>query len=159
MAKNSLGHGGVRCASDCTCQRHYLSGCPEGCQCGKHSLKNSGQFQSGHAGRLLGGGAKTGWKGTADERFDSKVIPEPMSGCHLWLGAVDGTGYGSFKVDGKVLTAHAYADNRARGPLPHGLTRDHLCATRLCVNEDHIERVTRAENTRRELVRLGRVQQ
>lgn len=35
--------------------------------------------------------------GTADERFDSKYIPEPNTGCWIWTGAISGgTGYGSF---------------------------------------------------------------
>jgi hypothetical protein len=28
------------------------------------------------------------------ERFEERSIPEPNSGCHLWMGAVDKDGYG-----------------------------------------------------------------
>lgn len=36
-----------------------------------------------------------------------------------------------------------------RGPIPEGLYIDHLCRNRACVNPDHMEPVTKAENVRR----------
>jgi hypothetical protein len=39
----------------------------------------------------------------------------------------------------------------ANGPIPDGMTVDHLCRNRLCQNPGHLEIVTRAENTRREM--------
>ena len=152
MAESALGHGTERCRDGCGCRRHAHPGCAQGCACGKHAVRNSGQFRPGRGGRRMGGGSKAGWKGTADERFDAKVVVSP-DGCHLWTGAGSSNGYGSFKVNGKVMLAHAYADERARGPLPPGLTRDHLCGIQRCVNVDHLERVSRAENTRREMAR------
>jgi hypothetical protein len=35
------------------------------------------------------------------------------------------------------------------GPIPDGLTIDHLCRTPACVNPEHMEPVTMAENIRR----------
>ena len=35
------------------------------------------------------------------------------------------------------------------GPIPDGLTIDHLCRVRPCCNPSHMEPVTQAENTRR----------
>jgi len=37
----------------------------------------------------------------------------------------------------------------AKGPIPDGLTLDHLCRVRHCVNPDHLEPVTQTENRRR----------
>lgn len=141
----------ARCIEGCACKRHRHPGCAAGCTCAKHTSRNSGQFGSRLTGRAAGGGAKIGWKGTVDERFEAKVAYEPMSGCFLWTGAVGTNGYGYIKIDGRAVAAHAYADDRERGPLPPGLTRDHLCRVQTCVNPAHLERVTRAENSRREM--------
>jgi hypothetical protein len=37
------------------------------------------------------------------------------------------------------------------GTIPEGLTLDHLCFVPCCCNPDHLEPVTRAENTRRQM--------
>jgi len=85
---------------------------------------------------------------TADERFDLKIVPEPTSGCHLWIGGYSRkTGYGSFWFNGRSMPAHQYSWLRAHGELSHErIPLDHLCRTPLCVNESHLERVTRREN-------------
>lgn len=48
-------------------------------------------------------------KGTAEERFEAKFVPEPNSGCYLWTAAVTLEGYGQFFADGKKILAHRYA--------------------------------------------------
>ena len=45
--------------------------------------------------------------------------------------------------------AHRAAYALDVGPIPEGLTIDHLCRVRHCVRPDHLEPVTQAENTRR----------
>lgn len=91
----------------------------------------------------------------ANERFDDLTIPEPTSGCWLWIGAA-GTQprdqYGRFRLSGApndIIRAHVFAYERAHGPVPDGLQIDHLCRTTLCVNPDHLEAVTPTENMRR----------
>lgn len=79
--------------------------------------------------------------------FMEKVNLEPT--CILWHGATNSTGYGCFAVDGKSQLAHRVAWEAQRGPIPEGMTIDHLCRVRACVNVDHMEVVTAAENMRR----------
>ncbi len=83
------------------------------------------------------------------KRFEAKYIPEPNSGCWLWLGTGNQHGYGRFVVNGQITLAHRFAYETLKGPLVDGLELDHLCRMRCCVNPDHLEQVTHAENVRR----------
>ena len=84
---------------------------------------------------------------TAKEYLDrSKGDPDQ---CWPWQGATDARGYGvAFEPDGRDY-AHRYAYRELVGKLDEGMTVDHLCRVRSCVNPDHLEQVTRAENLRR----------
>jgi len=64
--------------------------------------------------------------------------------CWLWTGPV-WKGYG--KSSG--TTAHRHVWLALGRTIPAGLELDHLCRKPLCVNPDHLEPVTRAENIRR----------
>lgn len=76
--------------------------------------------------------------------FWDKCIPEPNSGCWLWLGRLR-RGYGRFARTG----CHRYAYRKLVGAIPDGLQIDHLCRTTCCVNPAHLEAVTQRENTLR----------
>lgn len=79
------------------------------------------------------------------------IIPEPNSGCWLWLGTLNTDGYAAFEFKGRGYRAHQVLyDEKFGAPAP-GLERDHLCRTRCCSNPDHIEAVTHLENVRRGL--------
>lgn len=83
------------------------------------------------------------------QRFESKIAYCPTTGCWLWEGPGMGNGYGVFNVGFKHLSAHRFAYEMLKGPIPPGLTIDHLCRNRACVNPDHMEPVTNVENVMR----------
>jgi hypothetical protein len=86
--------------------------------------------------------------GDEHERFVSKVQFGP--GCWVWTGQVNTSGYGHFRrVDGRTVKAHRFAYEATYGPIPAGLTLDHLCGRPRCVRPTHLEAVTAAENLRR----------
>src|SRR5713101_1757281 len=86
------------------------------------------------------------------ERLAEKTMPEPNSGCLIWLGKLDHRGYGEIGI-GKYLKrrAHRVAYELALGAIPDGLTLDHKCGVKCCVNPAHLEPVTSLENARRAL--------
>lgn len=70
--------------------------------------------------------------------------------CWVWAGSTQRLGYGNFGVKFKsgwrIVPAHRWAYEFCVGPIPDGLTLDHLCRVRNCVNPDHLEPVTLREN-------------
>jgi hypothetical protein len=71
-------------------------------------------------------------------------------GCWFWAASTDTSGYGKFKLRGTTLIAHRYVWEHFHGPIEADLTVDHLnCPTRRCVNPDHMQLITRSENSRR----------
>lgn len=73
--------------------------------------------------------------------------------CWLWTAANDGyLGYGRFHFAGAKIGAHRFSYLLHRGEIPEGWVVDHLCRVANCVNPDHLEAVTQAENVSRGLV-------
>jgi hypothetical protein len=83
-----------------------------------------------------------------DERL-GQYTPEPNSGCWLWLGGLTTSGYGYTGHRSSSVAAHRLSYEKHRGPIPEGLVLDHKCRVRSCINPDHLEPVTSAENYRR----------
>jgi hypothetical protein len=86
-------------------------------------------------------------------RFFPKVEPRNEDGCLLWNAGTTGSGYGKFKLNGRDVQAHRVAYEYRHGPVPVGLLLDHVfdrgCRSILCVNVEHLEPITHAENIRR----------
>lgn len=72
------------------------------------------------------------------------------SGCWIWQGWTTAGGYGLVKdATRKTRRAHRYMYELAVGPIPPGLTLDHLCRVPACINPAHLEPVTMRTNTLR----------
>jgi hypothetical protein len=79
-------------------------------------------------------------------RFWAKV--EKTETCWLWVGALNESGYGVVRASRARSNhlAHRWSYEQAKGPIPEGLTIDHLCRVTNCVNPEHLEAVTQAVN-------------
>ena len=80
------------------------------------------------------------------ERIAAYAMPEPNSGCVLFMGHLLENGYGRVLVDRRVTQAHRVAYEAEYGPIPPGLVIDHLCRVRSCINPKHLEVVTQRIN-------------
>lgn len=92
------------------------------------------------------------------EKVDKSAGPD---GCWRWTVSTN-HGYGQFYLHGKPARAHRLAYELLVGPIPGGLTLDHLCHTRdetcrggddcphrRCVNPAHLEAVSDLTNRQR----------
>lgn len=94
--------------------------------------------------------------------WDERIAPHVVitdEGCWRWTGATV-KGYSQVRAANKQVYLHRFSWTLHRGPIPAGLTIDHLCHKRpcpggdtcphrACLNPDHLEPVTNAENARR----------
>lgn len=99
------------------------------------------------------------------ERWNSVSIPERVAlraygrvevdddGCWISTYSVGSHGYAQigWQVDGKahMVLAHRAAWVHVNGQMPMGMTLDHTCKTKPCVNPSHLRMLPNFENARR----------
>ena len=86
--------------------------------------------------------------------IEDRSIPEPNSGCWLWLFAVTKDGYGRLSFNGELVLAHRLS-YRAFVGEPGGMHVLHTCDMPSCVNPDHLFKGTHGDNMR-DMFRKGR---
>lgn len=151
---------------ECTGVRERKNG-----YCDAHYWRNHkyGSPTANSGGRLIRSNLDRFW----DKVNKNGPIPDyaPHLGpCWVWTGASSVGGYGALRINlaaandqsyrlntrvknsgilGKTVKAYRFSWEIANGPIPAGLHIDHLCRVPACVNPNHLEPVTQAENNRR----------
>jgi hypothetical protein len=121
----------------------------EGCE-NSAAYKGERLCMAHYLRRLAHGSFDLPEKQTRADRF--AVQREERDGCWIWTGPVSSSGYGRLGAE----YVHRLSYVQAKGPIPDGLQIDHLCFEKLCINPDHLEAVTQAENLRRQRLRMQR---
>lgn len=81
--------------------------------------------------------------------FSSRVASFTPGTCWEWTGALSKGRYGQIPRRIGTRKAHRFIYELLRGPIPEGMTIDHLCKCTRCVNPAHMEVVSAQENVLR----------
>jgi hypothetical protein len=106
-----------------------------------------------------------GTHGTPLERLMRRVVIDPITGCWIWTGQLSKQGYGAIGIkigtSNTMIPVHRLSYEINVGPIPPGMTLDHichdpsvchsgrLCPHRRCCNPNHLKLATGADNARR----------
>lgn len=83
--------------------------------------------------------------GPKTKDFMDNVMPEPNSGCWIWMGEITENGFGTLSVKhtprekATRYLAHRFSYEKKYGHLPPDRQISHKCGVRSCVNPDHLK--------------------
>lgn len=84
------------------------------------------------------------------QRFQVKIIIDPVTECWVWIGYKLKYGHGRISIGNKKLLTHRVSYLLLKGPIPSETPHlDHLCRNPPCCNPEHLEPVTNSENVKR----------
>jgi hypothetical protein len=101
--------------------------------------------------------AKPGW---LEARLRPPYVKVTRSGCWLWQRHRTEKGYGRIHLPkpwSRQVRAHRVAYLTVHGAIPYGVTLDHTCRETSCVNPDHLEPCSEAENRERSPFQIGAI--
>ena len=87
-----------------------------------------------------------------DQKFWSKV--DKSGDCWVWTGYMAESGHGKLVRNKKTLSAHRYSWILRNGEIQDDLVVRHKCKNAHCVNPDHLELGTKAQNAN-DMIRDG----
>ena len=87
----------------------------------------------------------------------ARNIRADSSGCWLWTGILNKGGYAKAKYKQRTWIGHRLVYTLLRGFIPEGLTLDHLCRNRACVNPAHLDPCSMRENIFRSSLSAARI--
>lgn len=129
----------------------------ENCTNPPHTIKSG--LCNAHTGRLKrhgdplkGTGSRS--RGSKEERFLAKFKQGNPTLCWNWECSIGNHGYGQLHIKNETLLSHRLSYEYFRGPIPDGLTIDHLCRNTRCVNPNHLGPATNSINVQREWMHL-----
>jgi len=82
--------------------------------------------------------------------IEARSIPEPNTGCWLWMLSLGSHQYPQGFNGTTVVLAHRFSYEAFVGAIPENYEVDHKCKNRSCVNPDHLEATTKIANRRRQ---------
>jgi hypothetical protein len=86
-----------------------------------------------------------------EAKIGSQIQPDPTTGCWLWQGSFDASGYPFTQVGGKRMGVHRFTYATFTKTTIHalkGLHVHHICRVRHCVNPEHLEVVAPSTHSR-----------
>lgn len=83
-------------------------------------------------------------KESLSKRFFQKI--NKTLNCWIWVAHIHSSGYGSMTFKNKAMFAHRASYFLFNGNLIKGLSIDHICRNKLCVNPKHLRQVTKKQN-------------